>query len=158
MRRSVVFVAILAAAAANAACGDLLNNLINKTSATPTASTALSGTWATTQSLPGSSGSLDNSCVDFKWDVTEFSGTSGSGTFSATCLGNVHVTGSAMGNLTSSSSATWSATATGVAPGAPTCQIAISGTATIEASNKIRIPYSGTTCLGAVSGTEVIQK
>src|SRR5262245_34599284 len=132
MRRVLIFVALVAAAAANAACGDLLGNLFNKTSpTTPTASAALAGSWATTQSLPGPSGSLDASCVDFKWTVTEFSGTSGSGTFSATCLGNVKVTGSAMANLTSSTAATWSATATGAAPNAPACQISIAGTATL---------------------------
>ena len=52
----------------------------------------------------------------------------------------------------------WSANATGAVPGVPPCAIAISGTATLEANNRIRIPYSGTTCLGPVSGTEIVQR
>ena len=83
--------------------------------------------------------------------------TSGSGTFSATCMGNVQVNGSASGSI-NGNTITWSATATGTVPNLPPCQIMLSGTATLEANNKIRIPYAGTTCLGPVSGTEVIQK
>lgn len=156
---------LLTASAAGWAC-DVLSNLTNltKPSATtttttpPAASTALGGTWATTQSIPGASGSLNDSCVNFKWAVTQFNGTAGSGTFSATCMGNVNVTGSASAALTTATSATWIANAIGTVPNQPPCAVAISGTATLEASNQIRIPYSGTTCLGPVSGTEVIQR
>ena len=159
MRRTLVLVALLSAAATSAACGDVFKNLFSsKTSATPAASDALAGSWATTQSIPGASGSLNDSCVNFKWAVTEFSGTSGAGNFSATCMGNVQVTGNAMANLTTATTATWSATATGTTPNQPPCQIALSGTATLEATNQIRIPYSGTTCFGPVSGTEVIKR
>ncbi len=42
---------------------------------------------------PASSGSLADSCVNFHWNVTQFTGTSGSGTFSATCFGNLDVVG-----------------------------------------------------------------
>jgi hypothetical protein len=144
---------ILVAAGASAACFDFAT----KTSPTPTATTLLGGKWATTQSLPGVSGSLADSCVNFQWAVTSFTGTSGSGTFSATCMGNMQVAGSATGTL-SGSTLTWSANATATVPGFPSCPIAISGTATLEANNQIRIPYSGTTCLGPVSGTEVIKR
>ena len=144
---------MLIAASASAACFDFSS----KTSPTPTANTVLGGNWATTQSLPGVSGSLADSCVNFHWAVTSFTGTSGSGTFSATCLGNMQVAGSATGTL-SGTTLTWSANATATVPGVPACAIAISGTATLEANNQIRIPYAGTTCLGPVSGTEIIQK
>ena len=154
MRRTVLSLIVCAAAVAGSACFDF------STKATPalSASNSLGGSWATTQSLPGASGSLNDSCVDFKWAVTQFSGTSGSGTFSATCMGNVKVTGTASASLTTATSATWSANAQGAAPGQPPCQVAISGTATLEADNRIKIPYSGTTCLGPVSGTEIIQR
>jgi hypothetical protein len=72
-------------------------------------------------------------------------------------MGNVQVAGSASGTL-SGNTITWNATATGTVPNVPACQISLSGTATLEANNKIRIPYAGTTCVGPVSGTEVIQK
>jgi hypothetical protein len=144
---------IFAAAVASTACFDFAT----KVSPTPTASQVLGGTWSTTQSLPGITGSLANSCVNFQWAVTSFTGTSGSGTFSATCLGNMQVAGSASGTL-SGGTLSWSANATATVPGHPTCAIAINGTATLEANNQIRIPYSGTTCLGPVSGTEIIKK
>jgi hypothetical protein len=38
-----------------------------------------------------------------------------------------------------------------------TCAIALSGVATLE-TDKIRVPYSGTTCVGPVSGTEVLRR
>jgi hypothetical protein len=154
MRRAVIVLVALAAAGAGAACFDFTSKT---TSPTNTTSQALAGAWATVQSLPGSSGSLQDACVNFKWSVTQISGTSGSGTFSATCLGNIQVAGSASGTLTGSV-LNWSATATGTVPGVPPCTIALSGTATLEANNRIRIPYSGTTCLGPVSGTEIIQR
>ncbi|HEX5068637.1 MAG TPA: hypothetical protein VFV78_00370 [Vicinamibacterales bacterium] len=144
---------LTSAAAASAACLDFST----RTSPTPTANSVLGGNWATTQSLPGVSGSLADSCVNFQWAVTSFTGTSGSGTFSATCLGNMQVSGSATGTL-SGTTLTWSANATATVPGVPSCAIAISGTATLEANNQIRIPYAGTTCLGPVSGTEIIKR
>jgi hypothetical protein len=67
------------------------------------------------------------------------------------------VAGSASGTLTGST-VNWSANATGTIPGQASCAIALTGTATLEANNRIRIPYSGTTCLGPVSGTEIIAR
>lgn len=151
--RAVILTMTLAAAIASAACF----NFASTTSPSSLTSSSLSGTWATIESLPGVSGSIQDSCVNFQWSVTEFSGTSGSGTFSAICLGNVQVAGSASGSL-SGTTLTWSANATGTIPGLPPCAISLSGTATLEPNNRIRIPYSGTTCLGPVSGTEVIAR
>ena len=153
MKRLAPFALTIVMAASSAACFDFGT----KTSPSPSTSQVLGGTWATLQSLPGVSGSIQDSCVNFRWTVTEFSGTSGSGTFSATCLGNVQVNGSASGTL-AGSTLSWSANATGTAPGLPSCAIALTGTATLEANNRIRIPYSGTTCFGPVSGTEIITK
>ena len=150
MKRLALLVLTIVAAAATSACFEF-------TKPSSTTTQTLGGTWATTQSLPGSSGSLADSCVNYHWTVTQTSGTSGSGTFSATCMGNVQVSGSAQGTLTGST-VQWSATATGTVPGMPPCAIALSGTAVLETNNRIRIPYSGTTCLGPVSGTEVITR
>ena len=150
MKRLVLVVLTVVAAAATAACFEF-----TRPSATTTQT--LGGSWSTFQSLPGSSGSLQDSCVDYHWTVTQTSGTSGSGTFSATCMGNMQVSGSATGTLVGST-VNWSATATGTMPNLPPCAIALSGTATLETNNRIRIPYSGTTCLGPVSGTEVITR
>jgi hypothetical protein len=156
MKRIILSFVTALAITAGAACFDF------KTSATPTGPTnttsqALSGTWSGVQSLPGASGSLADACVNFQWSVTQISGTSGSGTFSATCLGNIQVSGSASATLTGST-LNWSANASGTINGQTVCAIALTGTATLEANNRIRIPYSGTTCLGPVSGTEIIQR
>lgn len=153
MKRYALIFLTIVAAGSSAACFEF----ITKTSPTPTTSSVLGGTWSTVQSLPGVSGSIQDSCVNFTWAVTSFSGTSGSGTFSATCMGNVQVAGAASGTLTGTT-VNWSANATGTVPGLPPCAIALAGTATLEANNRIRIPYSGTTCLGPVSGTEIVSK
>jgi len=153
MKRYAVVLLTLLAAGASSACFDFST----KPTVTTTTTSALGGTWSTIQSLPGVSGSIQDSCVNFKWAVTEVSATSGSGTFSATCLGNMLVSGAASGTL-AGTTVTWKANATGTIPGQPPCAIALSGTATLEPNNKIRIPYSGTTCLGPVSGTEIIGK
>ena len=157
MRRVLLVAVLVSASVASSACLEFLTDMFKPSATTTTSAQSLVGTWGTTQSLPGSSGSLADSCVDFTWTVTQYSGSSGSGTFSAKCMGNVQVAGSASGTL-SGTTLTWSANATGTVPNAPPCAIALSGTATLESNNKIRIPYAGTTCLGPVSGTEVIQK
>lgn len=157
MRRMVFVLLTIAAAAGTTACSDLINKISDLTKPTETTTQTLAGNWSTVQSLAGSSGSLQDACVNFKWNVTQTSGTSGSGTFSATCAGNVQVSGSASGTLTGSV-INWSATATGTITGQPPCTIALAGTATLEANNRIRIPYAGTTCLGPVSGTEIISR
>ena len=153
MKRLTLILLTVLTAAASAACFEFGT----KTSPSPIVTQGLSGSWATTQSLPGVSGSLQDSCVNFKWTVTEHTATSAAGTFSATCLGNMQVQGSANGTL-NGITLTWAANATAVVPGQPACQIALNGTATLEADNRIRIPYSGTTCLGPVSGTEIISR
>jgi hypothetical protein len=156
MKRIVIAFLASVVAAASAACFDFKTST-TPTSVTSTTTQAIGGTWSGVQSLPGSSGSLQDSCVNFKWNVTQISGTSGSGTFSATCLGNVQVAGTASATLTGST-ANWSANATGTVSGQTVCAITLTGTATLQANNQIRIPYSGTTCLGPVSGTEIIQR
>jgi hypothetical protein len=88
--------------------------------------------------------------------VTQTSGNTATGTFSATCFGNVNVSGNASGSL-NNNVLTWSAAATAVVPGVTNCAIALSGTAQMVGET-IQIPYSGTTCLGPVSGTQTLKK
>jgi hypothetical protein len=67
------------------------------------------------------------------------------------------VSGTAQGTL-SGATLNWSATALATGSGiSGDCTIALSGSAAM-ANNEITIPYSGTTCLGPVSGTEVLKK
>ena len=60
MRRALLIVILAGAFAASAAC-DLLSNLTKPSGSVTTSAQSLNGTWATTQSLPGSSGSLADS-------------------------------------------------------------------------------------------------
>jgi hypothetical protein len=72
-------------------------------------------------------------------------------------LGYLEVAGSAQGTL-NNTLITWSATATATAPATgQSCPISLAGTAVLE-TERIRIPYSGTVCGAAVSGTEYVKK
>ena len=112
---------------------------------------ALSGNWSSSNIIPS-----PNSCTDFKWNATEQTATTARGSFSATCAGDLRLTGTAQGTL-SGAGVTWSAQGNATAPGLTTCAITLNGTAELGVDS-IRIPYSGTTCLGPVSGVEVLQR
>jgi len=57
----------------------------------------------------------------------------------------------------SGSTVAWNALATATVPGLPACAISLTGTAELGVDS-IRVPYSGDTCLGKVSGVEVLKK
>ena len=113
---------------------------------------AFMGSWSSTNIIPS-----PTACTDFKWDVTEQTGTSAKGNFSATCAGELKLSGTAQGNLTSGSSLAWSATGNASAPGLASCAISLTGTAELQLDT-IKVPYSGETCLGKVSGVESLKK
>ena len=144
------FSLILVAAAVSTACFKVT------TSPTPKDSTSkmLGGTWVTVESIPGAS--LNESCTNFKWAVTEYTGTTAKGTFSARCFGNVEIAGTAQGTLGRRQRHLVRG-GDGNDRRPPPCAISLSGVATLE-TDKIRIPYSGTTCLGPVSGTEIVKR
>lgn len=98
---------------------------------------------------------LPKTCTDFSWKVTDWTTTSASGTWTARCLSAIPVTGTASGALVDGE-VRWTATGTGTAEGV-SCPVALSGTATLD-NAQIKIPYSGSTCLGTVSGTELLRK
>ena len=144
-----VFMALcLAASAASACTGYERTSTLGPT---PSGVAGLLGNWTSSNLTPGA-----NACTDFKWNVTEQSGNAASGTFSATCAGDLKVAGTANGRL-SGSIVTWNATATATVPGLPSCAITLTGTAALGVDS-IRVPYSGDTCLGKVSGVEVLRK
>jgi hypothetical protein len=148
MKNTALAVALLAATAASACIG-----VERKSTLGPTATgiSALLGTWSSSNLIPAAS-----SCSDFKWSVTEQTGTSASGSFSATCTGDLRVSGVARGQL-SGSTITWSAEGNASAPGLTSCAISLTGTAELQ-TDSIRVPYSGDTCLGKVSGTETLKR
>ncbi len=112
---------------------------------------SLLGTWSSATVTPS-----PESCTDFRWEVTEQTGNSASGTFSATCPGGLKVAGTARGTLLGTT-ISWSATGTAVLAGLPPCGISLTGNAYVE-PDRLRVPYSGTTCLGPVQGEEVLTR
>jgi hypothetical protein len=115
-------------------------------------SPSLVGVW-TSGSLPTSS-----SCGSFQYQITSQTATTIAGTFSAVCGGGVTLNGSANGTI-DGTTVTLTATGTAAMPGAPNCPFTLSGTGTIEDGGyTLRIPFSGTTCLGPVSGVEVMRR
>jgi hypothetical protein len=122
------------------------------TGPTAVSTSALLGTWSASNIIPA-----PNTCTDFKWTVSEQTTTTAKGSFSATCAGDLKVSGTAQGAFTTQGNISWSAQGNATGPGLTSCGIALNGTAELT-STAIRIPYSGTTCLGPVSGTQVLNK
>jgi hypothetical protein len=152
MRKNVLLMTMVSVGAAIAS-GCIGYERRSTLSPTITGSATLLGSWASSSAvtLPAPS-----TCTNFKWTVTEQTGNNASGTFSATCAGNLQVAGTANAIL-SGSTVTWNATASASVPDLPSCPITLSGTAELGIDS-IRVPYSGDTCLGKVSGVEVLRK
>ena len=113
----------------------------------------LIGSWSSTNILP-----TPSSCTDFKWKVTEQTGATAKGSFSATCANDLKLVGTAQGTIhPSGSPIEWSAEGTATAPGLTNCAISLKGTAEIGITT-VRVPYDGKTCLGNVSGVETLKK
>ena len=119
----------------------------------PTASglSALMGTWTSSNIIPSAA-----SCTDFTWKVTEQTANSARGSFSATCPNELKLSGTAEGTL-SGSIVNWKAQGTASAAGLVSCNFALTGTAE-PGVDSIRVPYTGDTCLGRVTGVEVLRK
>jgi hypothetical protein len=141
----------LAISVAAAACTGFEHSSTTTGPSNTTGVGALMGAWASVNPIPSPS-----SCADFKWNVTEQTTNHAKGSFSATCAGGLKVTGTAEGTLNGSTIA-WTANGNATAPGEAACAIALSGTAEIGADS-IRVPYTGTTCLGPVSGVEILKR
>ena len=112
---------------------------------------ALLGSWTSANVVPQA-----GQCTDFKWDVTEQTGNSARGTFSASCAGDLRLNGTAEATL-AGSLVTWSAQATATVPALGNCPITLTGSAELQ-TDSVRIPYSGTTCLGPVNGVETLRR
>jgi hypothetical protein len=150
MKNATQLVLCLALAASAAGC---IGFERKSTVTGPTASglSTLMGNWSSTNIIPA-----PGSCTDFKWNVAEQSANSAKGSFSATCAGDLKLQGTAEGAL-SGSTIDWKAQGIGTAPGLPSCNIALTGTAEIGIES-VRVPYSGDTCLGKVSGVEILKR
>jgi len=146
--RNVIIAMCLAAVTASSACSSESTSTLGPST---TGTAALLGNWTSASQVPTA-----DACTDFRWNVTQQSGNTASGTFSATCKGDLKIAGTASGTL-SGSTVTWNAQATATVPGLPSCAISLTGTAELGVDS-IRVPYSGDTCIGRVSGVEVLRK
>jgi len=150
--KNLILVAVLSASAVAAAACTGFERKSSLTEPKAAGTNAFSGNWTSSSLIPSPS-----SCTDFKWNVSEQTTTTAKGSFSATCTGDLKLTGTAQGALTTPTSLAWSATGNATAPGLTSCAINLTGTAELQVDT-IRIPYSGTTCLGPVSGIESLKK
>jgi hypothetical protein len=114
---------------------------------------SLLGTWLSVSAASSTAGS----CANFQWTVTDISGLTGSGSFSATCFGTLQVTGTGSGTLTANA-IDWKVTGTATGSGQGTCNVSATGSARLTSDGSLEIPYSGTTCLGSVNGTQIIKR
>ncbi len=146
--KTSIFASALVLAVAASGCASFEHT---STSPSATGVAALMGTWASVSSAVPS----PSSCSDFKWNATEQTATSAKGAFSATCAGILKVAGTAQAVLGGAGfvwSAEGDATTAGIA-----CRITLTGTAELG-ENSIRVPYSGDTCAGKVSGVEILNR
>jgi hypothetical protein len=151
MKKRLVLVALTIAAAGAVACMGYERGASSLGPST-TGVSALMGTWTSSNANPVPS---PTTCTDFRWTVTQQSGNSASGAFTATCAGG-RVSGTATGAL-NGAAMTWNAQGTAAVPDVGNCPITLSGTAELG-SDSIRVPYSGETCVGRVSGVEILRR
>jgi hypothetical protein len=98
------------------------------------------------------------SCGNFQYQITSQTATTFAGTFTAVCGTNITLSGTAKGEI-NGTTITITATGNAAMPGTPVCAVSFGGTGTVEDNGyTLRVPFSGTTCLGPVSGVEVLRK
>ncbi|MCC7007212.1 MAG: hypothetical protein IT184_00185 [Acidobacteria bacterium] len=146
MPRRLALALVFAASLGVTGCFEFVDRAI--TNPNPTI-TMFGGTW---RSQTPDSGALLNSCAGFQWQATQKTATVLAGNFSATCFQVFQVTGTVQATI-AGSTITWTASAS--ANGA--CVITLAGTGTI-AENQLTLTYTGDSCQGPISGTEVLVK
>jgi hypothetical protein len=122
-------------------------------SSTTSPAAAFSGAWgsSTIAGLP-----LGN-CGDVKWLITTQTSSSISGTVSANCASGVTVAANLTGTMQSADVINLVANGTLTAMGLP-CQVNLTGTGTRQAGDTMKVDYTGSHCLGSVSGSETLRK
>jgi len=155
--KNYMLACVAAVSIASAGCVGFDHSSSVTSPSTSTGIDALTGSWQSVQDASGSIIPNPNTCTDFKWTASSQTATSAAGSFSASCNGVVF-SGTANGTLTGTTVA-WGANGTGTGASLPQspCAITLTGTAELG-TNSIRVPYTGSTCMGPVSGVQVLNK
>jgi len=171
MKRSLSLSVALVATLAFAACGfEHATSVLAPTSSSsgggssptpnPTSpnsgASSIVGVWTSrdiVSSLPS-----PNSCGNFQYQIASQTASSITGTFTATCGNGMVLSAMASGQV-NGNNVTITLDGSGSMQGLPLCTFKITGNGTIEDNgNTLNLPYSGTTCLGPVHGTEVLRR
>lgn len=170
MKRYTSLFAVFAAATTFVACGfEHASSVTAPTSAagsngsganpTPTSASpttpSLVGIW-TSSLLPNLPSA--GSCGNFQYQIASQTANAIAGTFTASCGNGLTISASANGRV-DGNAVTLTLDGSGSMPGVPTCNFNVTANGTIEdGGNTLNLPYTGTTCLGPVHGTEVLHK
>ena len=117
---------------------------------------SMMGTWASPAEIPA----LDPKTCNFvEWKVSSQTSTQIAGQFSAVCMTNIVISGTATGQLTGPTTMSVNVTGTANLPGAPGCAFSINGQGTIENNgDALRVLFQGTSCAGPFSGTTTLRR
>ena len=113
------------------------------------------GIWTSSVSanLPSAS-----TCGSFQYQIGSQTANSIAGTFTAVCGNGLTVSASVSGQL-NGTNVSITMDGSGSMPGIPNCPFRVTANGTVEDNgNTLNLPYTGTTCLGPVHGTEVLHK
>ena len=155
--RAAFLVLALAAAVTGSACVDQQGNLILPNSPTfdgsPTTPGSLAGLWTA-----NGQATVDG-CHSIQWNITNQTETTLSGTFSAICGQVVSVAGQASGTR-SGQNITMQVNGVAAVQGVTTtCGFSLQGTGVIQGNDEaLLVNYTGQTCLGPVSGQELLKR
>ena len=153
MKRILLSVQIIVLAWFTQACFDIQYQDTLKNTPTNTSTQSFLGEW---RSANPSSFPTTQSCGDLKWNVTSQDATRMTGNFEATCAGGVKLAGTATATMGNPMQLDANGMATGLGP--VSCPFNLAGTGIPQIDASIRVEYIGSTCVGPISGTEVIRR
>ena len=116
----------------------------------------LAGTWVYDASQGGSSFPSASDCTELELSMTQQSQTTYTGSFRAVCTDGAELEGTATGVLVNDVLDV-DAAGTATLPSVASCPFTLTGTARME-GDAIRVDYTGNTCLGAISGAELLER
>ncbi len=152
MQRTIFAAQIISLALLTQACFSVEYQETLKNSPSNSAQSLL-GDW---RSANAGSFPTPQSCGDLKWNVTSQDATHIAGNFEATCGGGVKLVGTARGVIDGNLLIEATGNATGLVPF--TCPFTLNGTGVLQADSSIQVDYTADTCVGRVSGTEILRR